>query len=62
VQWHLSNNNDAAIRWFVERLMLFAADEQLVEPGNVVPIDAGATPREEFVEQYKVDLPPKTRS
>ncbi|MEY2925936.1 MAG: hypothetical protein RL367_413 [Pseudomonadota bacterium] len=62
VQWHLSNNNDAAIRWFVERRMLFAADEQLAAPANVIPFEAGATPREEFVEQYKVDLPPKTRA
>ncbi len=62
-QWHLSNNNDAAIRWFVEKLALFAADKAAMDPqGKVVPIGATDLSREEAVEQYKVDLPPKTRA
>ncbi len=61
-QWHLSNNNDAAIRWFVEKLMLYAAEETATGASNVVPIAGGETAREEAVAQYKVDLPPKTRS
>jgi LysR family transcriptional regulator, nod-box dependent transcriptional activator len=60
-QWHLSNNNDAAIRWFVEKLALFAAEDKLWDAGNVVPIKNGGLSREEAVAQYKVDLPPKTR-
>ncbi len=62
-QWHLSNNNDAAIRWFVERLGIVAADEAATDPkGNVVPIGAANKSREEAVEQYKVDMPPKSRA
>jgi LysR family transcriptional regulator, nod-box dependent transcriptional activator len=62
-QWHLSNNNDAAIRWFVEKLMLIAANETATAPlGNVVPIGTMEAAREEAVEQYKVDLPPKSRT
>jgi LysR family transcriptional regulator, nod-box dependent transcriptional activator len=62
-QWHLSNNNDAAIRWFVEKLAMIAAD--CVKAGvtdNVVPIGAVERSREEAVEQYKVDMPPKSRT
>ena len=62
-QWHLSNNNDAAIRWFVEKLALFASDKAAMDPkGKVVPIGKTDISREEAVEQYKVDLPPKTRA
>jgi LysR family transcriptional regulator, nod-box dependent transcriptional activator len=62
-QWHLSNNNDAAIRWFVEKLMLVAASETAINSkGNVVPIGATDAAREEAVEQYKVELPPKSRA
>ncbi len=61
-QWHLSNNNDAAIRWFVEKLIIYAADETAsYRPNNIIPIGASDISRKEAVEQYKVDLPPKTR-
>lgn len=62
-QWHLSNNNDAAIRWFVEKLVLAAACEPATDAkGNVVPIGAADMARQEAVEQFRVDLPPKTRA
>jgi LysR family transcriptional regulator, nod-box dependent transcriptional activator len=62
-QWHLSNNNDAAIRWFVEKLVLVAASETATDAkGNVVPIGATDAARDEAVEQYKVELPPKSRA
>jgi LysR family nod box-dependent transcriptional activator len=62
-QWHLSNNNDAAIRWFVEKLTLVAASEAAADAGgNVVPIAGTDRAREQAVEQYKVELPPKTRA
>jgi LysR family transcriptional regulator, nod-box dependent transcriptional activator len=62
-QWHLSNNNDSAIRWFVEKLALIAADDAATDPkGNVVAISATNTAREEAVEQYKVELPPRSRA
>jgi LysR family transcriptional regulator, nod-box dependent transcriptional activator len=61
-QWHLANNNDAAIRWFVEKLTLIATDEEAKHMrGNVIPIGGANAARDEAVEQYKVDLPPKTR-
>jgi LysR family nod box-dependent transcriptional activator len=62
-QWHLSNNNDAAIRWFVEKLTLVAASEAVTDANaNVVPIGAADIAREQAVEQFKVELPPKTRA
>jgi LysR family transcriptional regulator, nod-box dependent transcriptional activator len=62
-QWHLANNNDAAIRWFVEKLALVAADEEAKNAkGNVIPIGGPNTARDEAVEQYRVELPPKTRA
>lgn len=38
VQWHISNTNDPALRWVVERLA--AAATQRDHSGNVIPIDA----------------------
>lgn len=37
VQWHISNGNDAALRWVVERLVAAARDAK--EHTNVVPLD-----------------------
>lgn len=62
-QWHLSNNNDAAIRWFVEKLALIAASEAAADAkGNVVPFAGPDKAREQAVEQYRVELPPKSRT
>jgi LysR family transcriptional regulator, nod-box dependent transcriptional activator len=62
-QWHLSNNNDAAIRWFVEKLSLIAGDDAGTDSkGNVVSIGTADSAREAAVEQYKVELPPKSRT
>ena len=59
----LLNNNDAAIRWFVEKLVLAAASEPATDSkGNVVPIGATDVARQEAVEQYRVELPPKSRA
>jgi len=58
VQWHISNNNDPAIRWVVERLVAVAADKPVARlDDNVVPIDIGRTKvltRSEIAEQFKV--------
>jgi LysR family transcriptional regulator, nod-box dependent transcriptional activator len=62
-QWHLSNNNDAAIRWFVEKLVLAAASDAATDSkGNVVPIGTSNSAREAAVEQFRVELPPKSRA
>ena len=40
VQWHITNNNDRALRWVIERLEAVA--QHRVQPHtNVVPIDGG---------------------
>lgn len=42
VQWHISNNNDPAIRWVVERLVAVAAEKpETRTPSNVVALDQG---------------------
>ena len=57
VQWHLSNSNDPAIRWVVERLAAVAADAPAATLGdNVVPIDIGRNrvlTRSEITEQFQ---------
>ena len=39
VQWHITNSNDRAIRWVVERLEV-VAQNRVLDPGNVVQIDS----------------------
>ncbi|MCW1403813.1 LysR family transcriptional regulator [Novosphingobium sp. MW5] len=39
LQWHISNNNDAALRWVIERMAAHAASEEPSVPPKVVPID-----------------------
>ena len=39
IQWHISNNNDQALRWVVERLSL-VANGKGADVGTVVPIEA----------------------
>lgn len=39
IQWHVTNANDPAISWFVERVVMAARDEGWKAPdGNVVPL------------------------
>ncbi|MFM5923100.1 MAG: LysR family transcriptional regulator [Novosphingobium sp.] len=40
VQWHLTNNNDRALRWVIERLEA-VAQNRVLPHSNVVPIEAG---------------------
>lgn len=43
VQWHITNNNDPAIRWVVERLAVAAAAKSTrTQASNVVPFDEEA--------------------
>lgn len=44
VQWHITNNNDRALRWVIERLEA-AAQHRTKAPGNVVPIDSAEDAR-----------------
>lgn len=55
IQWHISNNNDPAIRWFVERLVAAQAQAE-TGPANVVPITdatADAATRDELAAQFQ---------
>lgn len=40
VQWHITNNNDAAIRWVVERIVMAAGSHEQGDGGNAVAVDA----------------------
>ena len=39
VQWHITNNNDRALRWVVERMEAIA-QHRVQEQGNVVRLDS----------------------
>lgn len=41
IQWHISNTNDRALRWVVERLAAHAAEGDAAGPGNVVSLAEG---------------------
>lgn len=57
VQWHISNNNDPAIRWFIERLMAMAEEKpESPAPDKSAPDDAdgGADfSRDEIAAQFQ---------
>jgi DNA-binding transcriptional LysR family regulator len=40
IQWHISNNNDPAIRWVVERLSVAASQKAEHSDGRVVSLDS----------------------
>ena len=49
IQWHLANNNNAALRWVAERIAMIATESEGGKKGNVIPfgdkvrLDAGAS-------------------
>jgi LysR family transcriptional regulator, nod-box dependent transcriptional activator len=62
VQWHISNNNDPAIRWVVERIAMIAAEgPQLAAPSNVVPLSTKTMSRDEITEQFQTATTPQGR-
>jgi DNA-binding transcriptional LysR family regulator len=65
IQWHLSNNNDPAIRWIVERLVVAAgAKHSRVNDGKVVPIDgtrAVDMSHDEITQQFQTSTAPGLR-
>lgn len=62
IQWHISSNNDPAIRWVVERIM---SDAQMpVVPKrdqSVISLDEARVSREELAAQFQSDTTPKSR-
>lgn len=54
VQWHITNSNDRAIRWVVERLETVA--QQRVQPrSNVVSLQSEDTARDELAARFQAD-------
>ncbi|TCU57999.1 LysR family transcriptional regulator [Novosphingobium sp. PhB57] len=60
LQWHLSNSNDRALRWIVERLQLIAA-RKVDEPGNVVAFAAQRIDRDALEVEYRMNHPQPPR-
>lgn len=55
VQWHLTNNNDRALLWVIERLKM-VAQRPTEHPANVVPIEAvDETMRDEIAVRFQAD-------
>lgn len=58
VQWHITNNNDRALRWVIERLEA-VAQRRIAAPSNVVPIEGA---EEAVRDQIAVHWQSDTRS
>lgn len=55
IQWHISNNNDQALRWVVERLAAFANESATPADSNV--LDFSEARREEIMAHYQHNHP-----
>lgn len=55
IQWHLSNNNDRALRWVVERLAAHAQAATPQDAGNVISIAEAR--RDEIAVQFQQNHP-----
>lgn len=65
IQWHLSNNNDPAIRWVVERLAVAAgSSDARIDDGKVVAIDGSRVTdlsHAELAQQFQTSTAPGPR-
>ena len=62
IQWHISSNNDPAIRWVVERIMSYAQMPAVpARDPSVVSLDEARVSREELAAQFLSDSMPKSR-
>jgi LysR family transcriptional regulator, nod-box dependent transcriptional activator len=62
VQWHMSNNNDPAIRWVVERIALVASEKPLRPvQRSASSSDAKSMSHDEITEQFQIAKTPHTR-
>ncbi|WP_313803895.1 LysR family transcriptional regulator [Sphingobium sp.] len=61
IQWHISSNNDPAIRWVVERIVAGAQVPVMGTEETVVSIDDARISREELAAQFLSDASPKGR-
>ena len=56
LQWHLSNNNDRALRWVIERLQVIAANKTKA-PGNVIPLAGRSVETDALEVEYRMHHP-----
>jgi DNA-binding transcriptional LysR family regulator len=62
IQWHISSNNDPAIRWVVERIVAGAqAPAMPVKDDSVLSLDEARIARQELAAQFLSDSTPKGR-
>ncbi len=62
IQWHISTNNDPAIRWVVERIVAGAqAPTMPVKEDGVLSLDEARIARQELAAQFLSDSTPKGR-
>jgi hypothetical protein len=61
IQWHISSNNDPAIRWVVERIVA-GAQAPATAGGSVVSLDHARVSREELAAQFLSDATPRARN
>lgn len=59
VQWHIANNNDAALRWIVERIVMEAGKTGEGDDGKVVAFDQSR--RADPAERIEIDFNPVAR-
>ncbi|MBC2664915.1 LysR family transcriptional regulator [Novosphingobium flavum] len=59
IQWHITNNNDNALRWVVEKLALVASSQgKEAADDRVVPLARGAGVQDETLEiEYRMNPP-----
>jgi LysR family transcriptional regulator, nod-box dependent transcriptional activator len=55
IQWHLTNTNDRALRWVVEKLALYAQESEPAADSTVVPIAEAR--RDEIAVQFQHNYP-----
>jgi LysR family transcriptional regulator, nod-box dependent transcriptional activator len=62
VQWHISNSNDPAIRWVVERVAMIASEGAGVSArSNVVALTGNVMTHDEITEQFLTATTPQSR-
>ncbi|MEE4452960.1 LysR family transcriptional regulator [Novosphingobium resinovorum] len=60
LQWHISNTNDRALRWVVERLQLIAASK-VHKPDNVIALAGQQIDRDALEVEYRMHHPQQAR-
>lgn len=60
IQWHITNNNDNALRWVVEKLGLVASSQGAGGGKNVVRLERSDSAADDTLEiEYRMNQPPR---